>query len=234
MCLVEFYAVSTGASHLRSELHKNHMDLLMSDRVQGELKCKVSGPSQTTHTAATQWMMALDEDGGSDTSRKPWVWPVSPVYPGKASNKDEILFGVGCCWPSEQAGFNIPFARGYKGSKVRWFGLQQSQAAYRPTRTQDSFWRLSYTCWPHTEQSRHQGWIFVGRSKKGPQRTTGSYLSYLFACPRKGNSKLSAVSDVSWLEGSRQTGREGLGDGGQTEVMPHSSTTLFLKLPKTF
>lgn len=29
-------------------------------------------------------------------------------------------------------------------------------------------------------------------------------------------------------------GREGLGGGGQTEVMPHSSTTLFLKLPKTF
>lgn len=54
MCLVEYYAVSTGASHLRSELHKNHMDLLMSDRVQGELKCKVSGPSQTTNTAATQ------------------------------------------------------------------------------------------------------------------------------------------------------------------------------------
>lgn len=32
----------------------------------------------------------------------------------KPSNKDEILFGVGCCWLGEQAGFNIPFARGYR------------------------------------------------------------------------------------------------------------------------
>lgn len=66
-------------------------------------------------------MMALDEDGGRA------VIPAEGHEFGqclqytleKPSNKNEILFGAGCCWPSEQAGFSIPFARGHKGSEVR-------------------------------------------------------------------------------------------------------------------
>lgn len=53
-CQVENCAVSTGASPLRPELYESHTGLLMSDRVQDELKCKVSGPTQTNNTAAPQ------------------------------------------------------------------------------------------------------------------------------------------------------------------------------------
>lgn len=111
-CLAEYYAVSTGASHLRSEFHKNHMGLLMSDWVQDELKCKVSGPSKATNTATTQWMMVLDETVAVTPAEGHEFGQCLQYTLENPSNKNEMLFGAGCCWSIEQAGFSIPFARG--------------------------------------------------------------------------------------------------------------------------